>query len=52
MLLANNFTFLFTPSPKSVVQINEGTGAFAGAHGTYAEVDLPNGNANITLRTS
>jgi hypothetical protein len=53
MLLANNFTFLFTPSPKTVIKINEGTGAYRHDHGLLTLVDVAkSNNANLTLKIS
>jgi hypothetical protein len=53
MLLANNFTFLFTPSPKTVIEINEGTGVYRDDHGVLTMVDVAkSNNANLTLKIS
>jgi hypothetical protein len=53
MLLANNFTFLFTPSPKTVIEINERTGVYRDDHGVLTMVDVAkSNNANLTLKIS
>jgi hypothetical protein len=53
MLLANNFTFLFTPSPKTVIEINERTGVYRDDHGVLPMVDVAkSNNANLTLKIS
>lgn len=53
MLLANNFMFLFTQSPKTVIKINEGTGAYRHDHGLLTLVDVASSNnANLTLKIS
>jgi hypothetical protein len=53
MLLANNFTFLFTPSPKTVIEINERTGVYRDDHGVLAMVDVAkSNNANLKLKIS
>jgi hypothetical protein len=34
------------------VKLSEGTGAFAGDHGTIAITDLANNNANLVIKVS
>ena len=50
MLIVNKFGF--TLSNYQVLKLSEGTGAFAGDHGTIAITDLANNNANLVIKVS
>ena len=51
LLIFNNFKFNFKAN-SVVLKLSEGTGSFAGAHGTMSIIDLPNGNSNLVARVS
>jgi hypothetical protein len=49
LLLVNHVAIV--PSENTFhVPISEGTGAFAGAHGTVTIANLPNGNSNVVIK--
>ncbi len=51
LLIFNNFALPLNTN-HVVLKLSEGTGTFAGAHGTLSIVNLPNGNSNLVARVS